>query len=85
MRIYYFFKSLAWSIIGKKIPTIEKAIKMGLTHQTNIYGDGIIMTGYCRSFWLDKYGNTYGCSQLLDGGRDFVMDKIKEEHPELFI
>lgn len=85
MRIHYFLKSLAWALIGKKLPTVEKAVEMELTHETNIYGDLIIHTGYCRSFWLDKYGNRYGCSQLLDGGKDLVMDKIKEEHPELFI
>jgi hypothetical protein len=85
MRIYYFLKALCWALIGKKVPTVEKAIEMGLTHDTNIYGDLIIHTGYCRSFWLDKYGNTYGCSQLLEGGRDLVMDKIKEKYPEFFI
>ena len=56
---------------------------MGLTHRTNIFGDGINFTG-CRSFWIDKYGNTYGCLQLLDGGRDEVMEQIQKEHPALF-
>lgn len=84
MRIYCFFKSLIWALIGKKIPTVKKAQEMGLNHDTNIYGDGIIMTGYCRSFWKDKYGNTYGCEELLEGGRDFVMEEIKKQHPQIF-
>lgn len=84
MRIYYFLKALAWALIGKKVPTVEKAIEMGLTHKTNIHGDFINYLDY-RSLWVDKYGNIYKCNHLLEGGKDLVMDSIKEEHPELFI
>ncbi len=65
-RISTWFIWFYWLFKGK-IPTVKQAKEMGLKHETNVYGDGIIMTGYCRSFWNDKYGRRFGCSQL-DGG-----------------
>lgn len=80
-RITTWCKWFAW--LFRKIPTTKQAIEMRLKHETNIYGDGINMTG-CRSFWNDEYGRRFGCEQLLDGGKDVVMDEIKRKHPELF-
>lgn len=48
----------------KNIPTVEQAESMGLTHEGNIYGDGITFYG-CRSLWLDNYGRRYGCDEVL--------------------
>jgi hypothetical protein len=56
---------------------------MGLTHDTNVFGDGINHQN-CRSWWYDKYNNMYRCDELLKGGRDVVMEQIKKENPELF-
>ncbi len=81
-RISTFFTWLI-SIFKGKIPTVINAVEMGLIHTTNIYGDGINMTG-CRSFWMDNYGRTFRCNQLLDGGNDWAIDSIKKEYPEMF-
>lgn len=81
-RITTFFKWLFWLFKGK-IPTIDKAIAMGLTHETNIFGDAILMTG-CRSYWNDEYGRRFGCEELLDNGRDVIMEQIEKEHPNIF-
>jgi hypothetical protein len=59
-RITTWCKWFAW--LFRKIPTTKQAIEMGLKHETNIYGDGINMTG-CRSFWNDEYGRRFGCEQ----------------------
>lgn len=75
-RIKFWFRSF------KAIPTVVQAQEMNLTHYTNIFGDGINHLN-CRSLWYDEYGNQYKCDELLDGGRDIVMDNLIKEHPEL--
>lgn len=45
------------------IPTKEKAIKKGLSFETNIWGDSI-NTFNCRSYWSDQYGFIYRCAEL---------------------
>jgi hypothetical protein len=69
-KIYYSLKSLLWHLIGKRIPDTKTAIKMGLTHNSNIHGDLINILN-CRSIWVDKYDNTYYCLGLLmlNGGK----------------
>lgn len=76
-KIIYWFRSL------KKIPTIEKAKEMKLTHYTNVHGDGINRMN-CRSLWTDEFGNEYRCSQLFEGGKDIVMEQFKQEHPAFY-
>lgn len=62
-------KIITWIIwfswLFRKIPTTRQALAMGLTHEKNIFGDAINMTG-CRSFWNDKYGRRFGCLELFE-------------------
>ncbi len=81
-RVTTFFTWLIWLFRGT-IPTTAKALQMGLTHETNVYGDGINMTG-CRSFWNDAYRRRFRCDEHLPDGKDMVMDKIKKDYPEIF-
>ena len=47
----------------RKVATVERAQKMGLTWIVNIYGDRINELD-CRSLWVDKYNNPYRCDEL---------------------
>ena len=76
-KIFFWFRSF------RKVKTVQQAQNMGLIHETNIFGDGINFTN-CRSFWKDKYGHTYRCDELLENGRDIVMEQIQKEYPTLF-
>lgn len=77
IKLYYWFRSF------KKVKTVEDAQKMNLVHVTNVFGDGI-NTMNCRSFWTDRYKNTYRCDELLKNGKDLLFEQIKNEHPTLF-
>ncbi len=78
-----FFTWLRHFLFKGNIATTKQATDMGLTHETNIYGDMINWTG-CRSFWNDAYGRRYLCDHLLPDGKDMVMDQLKRDHPEFF-
>lgn len=79
-RVIHFFGSFT----RKNISTVEQAHKMGLIHDTNVFGDGINHNN-CRSWWHDEYGNNFRCDSILVGGRDEVMAQIHKENPGLFI
>jgi hypothetical protein len=76
-RIIYWLRSY------KKLKTIKEVQQMGLSHFTNIYGDGITRLN-CRSLWRDKFENIYKCDELFEGGRDIVAEMLLESHPGLF-
>ncbi len=62
----------------KNIPTVEEAKKQGLKHYSNVFGDAINHVN-CRSWWYDEYENMFRCDELLEGGRDIVMEDITRE------
>ncbi len=79
-RIRFFFRS------GRLVKTVKQADAMGLIHRTNIHGDPINNLN-CRSLWVDEFGFTYRCAELLTGGRDPIGDAIaqaKKEYPHVF-
>lgn len=47
------------------IKTQQIAYERGLMHYRNVHGDEINFTN-CRSFWADKFGFLYRCSELYD-------------------
>lgn len=52
------------------IPTTDQALKMGLTHYENLYGEHINMLN-CRSIWVDDYDKGYFCSELYETPNEF--------------
>jgi len=44
----------------------DKAIKLGLKHKENIYGD-LINKINCRSIWVDEKLRNYRVSELYNG------------------
>jgi len=66
-----------WLRSFKKIKTVKEAQDMGLTHLTNVHGDAINYVN-CRSYWKDKYGNSYRCSEFLAGGASLVFNEISK-------
>lgn len=74
-RLSTWFIWALWFFRGK-IPTAKQAMEMGLTHETNVHGDLIILSGYCRSYWKDAYGRSFSCEELYKGGKDVVKKEL---------
>jgi hypothetical protein len=74
-RVICFLKAFVFNFVGLNIKTSAEAQRRGLSHCTNVFGDGINITG-CRSMWIDRYGNKYKCDELLEGGWDVTTSGI---------